>query len=231
MAPRAVAAARLASASMSTVIHPVGSKRPETYWRRRVVALVLLGLVLIAVVFGVKAVLGAVAGAQAADEDLSTSAVSPDPVIATDDPATDVSAPADLSASGPADCAADQLSLVAITDATGYVLGGTARVGMRITNTGDAPCTMDAGSEALELLVVSGEDRIWSSDDCQESAQSQPTTVDPGDAGALESNVEWTLVRSAAGCADDLPDLQAGTYQLTARAGDLTSSPLAFEVT
>ncbi len=211
---------------MSAVIHPVGPKRRETYWRRRIVALVLLVLLVVAVVFGVKAVVSAIAGddptTPAADVGGTAEASPPAQDPATDDP--------DAQA-GPPACAPEQVSLVAISEATSYAVGGTARMGMRITNTGTADCSLDAGSAALELTVVSGEDRIWSSDDCQESAQSVPTTVAPGEEGALESSVEWPLVRSAKGCPSDLPALKAGTYQLMARAGDLTSTPLVFTVT
>ncbi len=203
-------------------MHPVGPRRRETYWRRRIVALVLLVLLVVAVVFGVKAVVGAIAG----DDP------TPAPAQTEGAPQSDASPTGEETgtASGPPACTAEQISLVAISDATSYSVGGTARVGMRITNTGTADCTMDAGSAALELTVVSGEDRIWSSDDCQESAQSVPTTVAPGDDGALESNVEWALVRSAEGCATGLPEVKPGTYQLVARAGDLTSSPLVLTV-
>ena len=128
-------------------------------------------------------------------------------------------------------CAAETTAVVATADATSYALGATAKIGMTITNSGAAACTLDAGSAALELLVVSGEDRIWSSDDCQENAESRPTTVEPGEAGTLASSVEWTLVRSAEGCAEDLPALKAGTYQLTARAGEITSAPLVLQLT
>ena len=128
-------------------------------------------------------------------------------------------------------CAAETTAVVATADATSYALGATAKIGMTITNSGAAACTLDAGSAALELLVVSGEDRIWSSDDCQENAESRPTTVEPGEAGMLASSVEWTLVRSAEGCAKDLPALRAGTYQLTARAGEITSAPLVLQLT
>jgi hypothetical protein len=205
---------------MSTVIHPVGPKRPEIYWRRRLLALVITVLLLVAMMFGVKAAVGALVGG---DEKAETPAE--EQQEAPDASAADDSAPA-----GPAECAPEQISLVAISDATSYAAGATAAFGMRITNTGKADCTMDAGSAALELTVVSGKDRIWSSDDCQESAQNVPTTVSPGEEGALESSVEWALVRSAKGCAKDLPAVKPGTYQLVARAGELTSPPLVFAV-
>ncbi len=203
---------------MSTVIHPVGPKRPEIYWRRRVLALVVTVLLVIGMVFGVRAVIGALIGG--GDE----------PDAATQEQAVDTSGSEGSESSGPAECAAEQISLAALSDATSYAVGGKAKFGTRITNTGKADCTMDAGSAALELTVVSGKDRIWSSDDCQESAQNVPTTITPGEAGALESSVEWTLVRSAKGCAKDLPALKAGTYQLVARAGEFTSPPLVFAI-
>ncbi len=209
-------------------MHPVGDRPPNVYWRRRVVAAVLAVVVVALLVWGVSAVVGALRG----DEDdptaaptVTTTGPAPDPAE-TMPPAPDATAAAEGEV--PA-CAA--VAVVATSDAASYPLGGTATVGMTITNTGTAACTVDAGSAALELLVVSGEDRIWSSDDCQEGAENRPSTVEPGEAGMLASSVEWALVRSAEGCAEGLPALKAGTYQLTARAGEITSEPIVLEIT
>jgi hypothetical protein len=220
---------------MSTLTRPVGTREPQVYWRRRVVALVALVVVVALLVWGVTSAIGALRGGDEPTAEGGTAVQ--DPVT---EPVTEPQPSADPSAgtaeSAPAEgevpaCAAPALVVAPTADATSYALGATAKVGMTITNTGPAPCTMDAGSAALELLVVSGSDRIWSSDDCQTDAQSRPTTVEPGEAGVLASSVEWTLVRSAEGCANGLPALKAGTYQLTARAGEITSEPLAFQVT
>lgn len=216
-------------------MRPVGTREPQVYWRRRVVALVALLVVVALVVWGVSSAIGALRGGDEPVADGGGTAQQP-----VTDPAADAQPSPDPSAAtgetAPAEgevpaCAAPGLVVAPTVDATSYALGSTAKVGMTITNTGTAACTMDAGSAALELLVVSGSDRIWSSDDCQTDAQSRPTTVEPGDAGVLASSVEWTLVRSAAGCAQGLPELKAGTYQLTARAGEITSAPVAFEIT
>jgi hypothetical protein len=236
VAPGRSAALCLPWWAMSTLMRPVGTREPQVYWRRRVVALVALVLVVALLVWGVTSVVGALRGGDdPATDGGATTAQEPAPEPATDpQPSADPSAATTESA--PAEdevpaCAAPALVVAPTADATSYALGATATIGMTITNTGPAPCSMDAGSAALELLVVSGADRIWSSDDCQTDAQSRPTTVEPGEAGVLASSVEWTLVRSAEGCANGLPELRAGTYQLTARAGEITSEPLAFQVT
>ncbi len=100
---------------------------------------------------------------------------------------------------------------------------------MTIVNTGATACTLDAGSANLELVVASGADRIWSSDDCQKASENQQTSVAPG--VKLESKVAWSVVRSASGCPTGLAKLKPGTYQLTARVGDFRSQPLALTVT
>ncbi len=215
-------------------MHPVGDRPPNVYWRRRMVAAVLAVVVVALVVWGVSAAVGALRG----DDDPTTAPGTPVTSAPAADPAETTAAPstaADAStAQGEGEvpaCSADGTAVVATADAASYPLGSTAKLGMTITNTRKAPCTLDAGSAALELLVVSGEDRIWSSDDCQEGAESRPSTVDPGEGGMLASSVEWTLVRSADGCVEGLPALKAGTYQLTARAGEITSEPLVLQVT
>lgn len=220
-------------------MHPVGDRPPQVYWRRRVVVLVLLVVVLALAIWGASALVGALRG-----DASSADAPAPTPATPADADGTDPAAgtapttPAADAGTGQAQgeaevppCGADVTVVAATADAATYALGATAKLGMTITNNGTVPCTLDAGSAALELLVVSGEDRIWSSDDCQEAAENRPTTVEPGEAGMLASSVEWPLTRSAQGCADGLPELKAGTYQLTARAGDLTSAPLVLQLT
>ena len=223
---------------MSTVIRPVGPQRAQVYWRRRVLAVVLLVAVVLALGFGLRSLLTSgdpdpqVDPAAGASQPADPSAAAADPTAPSDEAGSAQSPAADAAAAEGEvpGCAEGQVLVAATTDATAYPAGATATVGMTITNTGTAPCLLDAGSAALELLVVSGSDRIWSSDDCQTSAESRPTTVAPGEAGMLASGVEWPLVRSAEGCPEGLAAPRAGTYQLTARAGDVTSAPLAFDV-
>jgi len=239
------------STDIRPVIRPVGPERPQVYWRRRVVALALVVLLTLAVVLGVQAlVAGALdrtpdaaaegSSAPSAPEQAAQDPPAQDP--AGQDPAAQEQAAQEQAeaegvegavegqgAEGPA-CTPDQVRVVATADATSYPAGATAKLGMTITNVGTAACSLDAGSAALEVLVVSGSDRIWSSDDYQDAPQSRVTALSPGEAGMLASSVEWPLQRSAEGCPQDLETALPGTYQVTARAGDISSEPLAVVV-
>ena len=135
-----------------------------------------------------------------------------------------------MTRSGRVSTAIDSPDMPVDADATAYPVEGVAKIGMTITNTGSEPCSLDAGSAALEMFVVSGTDRIWSSDDCQTAAESRVTTLAPGDAGMLASSVEWPLRRSAQGCPEGLAPLRPGTYQVAARAGEISSEPVAVQL-
>jgi len=236
------------STDIRPVIRPVGPERPQVYWRRRFVALVLVALVVLALVLGVRELLGDGSGAatntagsssgqtapeqagpdaaeEAAAEDAAAEDAAAEDAVAEDAPAADAEAPGEVPA-----CTADQVTVAATADATAYPADATAKIGMTITNTGAEPCTMDVGSAALEMFVVSGADRIWSSDDCQATPESRVSTVAPGEGGMLASSVEWPLQRSAAGCAEGLDPLRPGTYQVQARAGEISSEPVVVQL-
>lgn len=224
---------------MSTITRPVGPKPPQVYWRRRVLALALVVLLVLAVVLGLRALFGGddttdggtpaadTAAADTSAGDAPSADASADERADSAGAAKDEDAPADGEAS---ECTPEQVAVTATADATSYAPGTTATVGMTITNTGTSLCSLDAGSAALEVVVVSGSDRIWSSDDCQSAAQSRVTPLPPGEAGMLASSVEWPLERSAPGCPEDLAPLRPGTYQVTARAGEITSEPQAVTI-
>lgn len=209
-------------------MNPVGDKPPNVYWRRRVVVLVALVVVIGLVVWLVKSLLGAVGGG-----DPVTSQTQPpaSTAVATASATADPSASASAStpaADGSAACATQAVAVTATSAAKTVKVGTATKIGMTIENTGADKCTLDAGSANLELVISSGSERIWSSDDCQKSAENRPTVVDPG--AKLQSEVPWDVVRSAQGCPSSQAALKAGTYQLTAKVGDIDSAPLTFTV-
>lgn len=217
---------------MSTVLKPVGPHSPGVYWARRAVVLLLLIAVTLAVIFALRAVLpggDSVSSPEPAATPDRTELASPG-AQASAQPST--AAPTSSRSADPAvaACAADQIEIVATADKERYRPEATATLGMTITNTSDAPCAMDVGNGPLELRVTSGSDRIWSSDDCQVEATSDVRTIQPGEAGRMVSSVEWALTRSAPGCKGGAEQVRPGTYRLTARAGDLQSTPTGFVV-
>ncbi|MFP5347719.1 MAG: hypothetical protein ACLGIA_11925 [Actinomycetes bacterium] len=217
---------------MNALLSPVGPRSASVYWRRRLAVLAAVVVLLLFLTLVVRVLTGGGDAATAASREQRTAGAAggtqaaPEP-SAPEQPATaTATATASSDQPGPCDAAAVQLS--ATSDASRYETGRQPKLGVLIRNVGTAACTLEAGSKAVELVVVSGTDRVWSSDDCQRDPTSKVQTLAPG--AELASTVTWSVQRSAEGCPGGLPALGAGTYQLTGRVGDMTSQPLTFSM-
>jgi hypothetical protein len=241
---------------MSHVLRPVGPERPAVYWRRRFMVLLAAATVVVLVVGGVRALTGggaddasATAAQQAGDAGKKAvkdskgqdgqqepakqakpakPGTTPTAGAGATGGSASPSATEQPKAAGAPACDAKSLQVTATADASSYAKGATPTLGLLIRNVGKADCSLDAGSGAVELLIVSGKDRIWSSDDCQKDGTSNVQVLKPG--AELASSVQWPMQRSAAGCRPDLPAPGAGTYQLTGRVGKFKSQPLVFRI-
>lgn len=191
---------------------PVGPLPAQTYWRRRVV--VLLALVAVLLV----AALPLLTGGDEPDR-LATDAApsaSPDP------------SPSPTPSAVPEPCPDGALEVVADSDAESYRVGARAALTLTVRNTGAVACRRELGQGAVELVVTSGEDRIWSSDDCAPGGPPGEILLEPD---AVETaRASWQTVRSAPGCPADQPQVQPGTYRVTARVGELRVPGAVFTV-
>lgn len=183
---------------------------------RWIVVLVALAAVVTALVLGVRAVAGALSGDDSTDAPAPAGSTSEDAAEPTTDPAA-----------APAECAAPDLSVQVAADAPAYTLGQTATFTLTITNGGAAPCTVDAGRTATQLVITSGTDRIWSSADC-EPGDPRLLLLDTG--GTDVSTIAWATDRSAPECPADLPAIGAGTYQAVVTTATTSTEPLVFTV-
>ncbi|HVM26223.1 MAG TPA: hypothetical protein VM433_00940 [Mycobacteriales bacterium] len=198
---------------------PVGPLPPATYWRRRAVVL----LALVAVVALVGWLLG-----RGGDDTLQTGAPSAAP---TGEPAADPTAdPAagDPAPGEPETCADDVLEVETTSDAAQYAPGAAAPLTLTVRNSGDVPCRRALGQGAVELVVTSGQDRIWSSDDCAPGGDEGVVVLEPG--GSQSARATWPGTRSAPGCPPDQPVAQPGTYRVNARVGELRVPGAVFTV-
>lgn len=200
-------------------MHPVGPQSPKVYWRRRLAVLIVLAIILILAVWGIIAIVGAVGGGSGG----AAAPAAPTSEATTTETAANSSAAASVPEAGGI-CTDADVDVLASSDARTYRVGDTAQIGMTITNKGAQPCRMDVGSAALTIIVKSGNDQIWSSDDCQTDSQSNVVSITPQQ--DMESSVPWPTARSGPGCKTGFASLKPGTYLVVAKAGDIESSPL-----
>jgi hypothetical protein len=127
-------------------------------------------------------------------------------------------------------CSDSAVRVTVRTDAKEYPVGSSPRFVVTVTNTSASPCRRDLGPGAVEVVVSSGTDRIWSSDDCGASTGSEVLTLKAG--ASLEQTVAWSGKRSARGCptASPRPAAKAGYYRVVARVGTLRSAPAVFRL-
>lgn len=106
--------------------------------------------------------------------------------------------------------------------------GGPIEIRLQLSGTQPA-CTFEVASESLVVKIASGDDRIWSSQDCPETIQEAQVVVRSGQ--PVEVPVTWNGRRSDEQCTPGLDWALPGFYHVYAAA--LGSSPMdvQFEVT
>ena len=198
---------------MSSFRNPVGPQPSKVYWRRRLV--VLLGVVALIVIIAL------IVAPRGSADPTGPETGAPAP---SDTPAATNAA--DTPAAGPAECTPAVLSLTAVTDKEQYAAGETPMVSMTLTNNGAAACTMNAGTDVMELVISSGADQIWSSKDCQTDAVPAPITIEAG-ASMSTTPIPWDRTRSTPDtCDQERPAVTAGgaSYHLEVKLGDISSA-------
>jgi hypothetical protein len=191
---------------MSSVRTPVGPQPPAVYWRRRLV--VLLGLVAVIVIIVLIVVRP---GAENAGRETPAPSTTPS---ATSVPVTEGDA-----------CNPAVIQLEPVTDSASYAAGVTPMISMSITNTGSVACTLDVGTSAQAYFIVSGEDPIWNSKDCQTGGEPFEQLLEPNVA-ITTTPFAWDRTRSAPEtCGSSRPAVIAGgaTYRLSVAVGEIES--------
>lgn len=197
---------------MSTLRHPVGPQPPQVYWRRRlVVGLGILAVIVIIILIIVRPGTGDPATDPAAEPEVTETAeagIDGEPGIGA-----------------PTPCTPGQVEVTPVTDSNSYGPGEQPLLSLTLLNTGAAPCTIEAGSDMQEYVIVSGSDRIWASTDCQDPGVAAPTVLEPGEELST-TPFPWSRTRSSPGdCDVERDPVSAGgaTYRLSVSVGDFAS--------
>jgi len=209
---------------------PLGPEPAETYWRRRALV-AAAALAVLSVLVWAGSGLGGEDDAQdrlAAEPSASPASRGPSPA-ATPTPDPSASATPSASPSAQTTCEDAAVQLVTAADKESYAVGERPRLELRVTNTGGAPCSLDLGQAAVELTVVSGSDRIWSSNDCAPGGQAEVVTLAPGEPAVRR--VTWGGRRSLPGCEGPKAQAEPGTYRVTGRVSERDASGGTFRIT
>ena len=198
-------------------LHPVGPLPAATYWRRR--------LVLLAVLIGVVLVLRSLIGGGGGEPTTLRTGASPTPKAST----TRSPTPKPTTPAAPTSCRDSALALTVAPDPGEHRAGAPVRFTVTVKNVSGTACRRDLGGGSLELVVRSGQDRIWSSDDCSTDRGSSVQLLRPG--ASLQTVVTWPGKRSARGCPTARPEARAGTYTARARLATLRSDAAVFRLT
>ncbi len=173
-----------------------------------------------------------ISGSQNADDSASapTGSAQPAPTASPSAPAaqaTESAVPAEPSPSDPS-CDPDLVQVSASTDAQSYAPDQDPVLTLTVTNTGDVDCPVNVGTSQMEFLVTSGDDRIFSSADCQDGAEDLSRDIAPG--SSEEAKFTWERNRSVPGCEEVEENATPGSYDVRVSLGELTSEEATFEL-
>lgn len=195
-------------------MNPVGPEDPSVYWRRRLI--VGLGALVVLIILFML---------------LRSCSSDPQPVAAPTPTATATPEPSGSSTTGiDGECADSAIEVsVEPNNGTSFAAGTPITFTMSIKNVSDAACQRNVGTKPNTVLVESGGQQVWSSDDCAPEGQDDIKTLEPGD--VFQLNATWDQKQSQAGCPAGQPTAPAGSYEVIGINEQAKSSPVAFTIT
>lgn len=220
-----------------------GGRLPEhVYRRRRMVALAVIVVLVLALLW---AVVSGVRALTAPEADDANATQQPD---AAAQPSTDpqnkfadftarptpsgsgapgASGSPSASSTAAPECGAD-LAVSAATDKQSYAAGQNPVLELTLENKGQHPCRVDAGSNHMAFVVTSGADTVFDSRHCAAAGEDRQITLDTGQKET--ARLTWNRVRTAEGCPAGQSEALAGYYNLTTSLGDVASQQAVFSL-
>lgn len=218
------------------MFHPVGSQPPSVYWRRRLVLLGSIALLVIMLTITVKIATSdgtepTGAGAGPKTTPARTTPVTTNPPTHSSSsrtrPQTSTSVARSSSAAA-LPCDPKNLEVTAVAGKSTYHVGDQPLLELQVTNKGSQPCVQDLADKQVELKVYNGESRVWGSHDCQ----IQPGTTERTLAvdTAVRVAITWSGLSSQPHCAGTRQRVGAGTYTLYALLSGKTGKATQFTI-
>jgi len=117
--------------------------------------------------------------------------------------------PAPKKASDP--CRPSDVVLTLESDRSDYAWDGKPELEISAVNLAEQTCTVDLGPNTVELLIRSGDDRVYSTADCAKAKDAEKVELERG--VPERTTVEWDRTRSWKDCRDSKQEAKRpGTY-------------------
>jgi hypothetical protein len=219
------------------MFHPVGPHPPSVYWRRRLVLLGTIALVVVLIVLTVKTATSGseptAAGSAPSTPTTHSSSTAPpaSSTHATTHRASTSTKPSSRHSSNspaPQPCAPKDLAVQAVAAQSTYHVGDKPVLELQVTNTGAGPCVQDLADKQIELRVYNGESRVWGSHDCQIQPGTNPRTLAPHN--PVRVAITWSGLSSQPRCAGTRQRVGPGTYTLYALLSGKTGKATQFTI-
>jgi hypothetical protein len=124
-------------------------------------------------------------------------------------------------------CTEDDVLVEAVTDKQSYNAGENPQLSIRLTNTGDVPCTLNVGTTKQVFTITSGDDVWWRSTDCQTEPSDMIVTLAAGQKVSSATPLAWDRTRSSVSTCGhaDRPKAPGGgaSYHLSVEIGGVAS--------
>ncbi|MBF6173158.1 DUF4232 domain-containing protein [Nocardia blacklockiae] len=216
------------------MLEPNGPLPPEIYWRRRLLAVAALVVVLALVIWLAIMLLRSGGDKDEATAVAATTSVTSTPAATSTAPGSSTppsAASTNATASGsPVSCPDQSLAVKVTVGQPTYKTGEQPVFGIVVTNISTATCQRDMGSGLQQVTVQSldGQRRLWSSTDCDQGGPADVRALKGGEQAAF--TLTWSGTSSQPGCAGERVQVPAGGYAVVAQLGSVRSTPETFNI-
>ena len=196
------------------------TKPSAAVYRRRRLAVGLLAILLLAALIA-----GGTAIARMIDTGTTTASGAQGSIITT---STASPGAGEEATEKPGGVCEDKVVVSAATDKQDYTAQENPVLTLTVSNKSSQDCQVNLGTAEMEFLITSGDDRIFSSRDCQVEASDNYQTMEPGQ--TEQAKFIWERNRTAPECDAVTVKPRPGTYVLVTRLGDRTSDGAVFRL-
>lgn len=126
------------------------------------------------------------------------------------------------------ECDESKIVVESSTDSAVYPAGKNPVLTLTVRNQGEAPCAVNVGTSEMEFVLTHGDEKVFSSADCQAGAENLVKVLDASE--SEQAKFTWERSETKPGCPATTSKLEPGSYVLTTRLGERAGTEALFEL-